>query len=124
LRRTIDIVERHLADFEFDIAALAHNMAVSRRQLFRKLKAVTGCTPNVFIRTLRLKRAAQLLKESPMTVTEITYAVGFSDLKHFRHLFREQFGVLPGEYIRKTLGEKPASITAARHGITQLRPGG
>ena len=103
LRRTTDIVERHLADFEFDIAALAHNMAVSRRQLFRKLKAVTGCTPNVFIRTLRLKRAAQLLRESPMTVTEITYAVGFSDLKHFRNLFREQFGVLPGEYTRKSL---------------------
>ena len=105
LRRTIEIIERQLSDFEFDVAALAQNMAVSRRQLFRKLKAVTGRTPNVFIRTLRLKRAAQLLRESPMTVTEITYAVGFSDLKHFRNLFREQFGVLPGEYTRKGQAE-------------------
>jgi len=48
-----------------------------------------------------LKRAEQLLKESQMTVTEITYAVGFSDLKHFRSVFQEQFGVLPGEYARK-----------------------
>jgi DNA-binding response OmpR family regulator len=124
LRRTIDIIERHLADFEFDVAALAQNMAVSRRQLFRKLKAVTGCTPNIFIRTLRLKRAAQLLRESPMTVTEITYAVGFSDLKHFRNLFREQFGVLPGEYTRKALGEKPVTPTEAGQDITQPRSRG
>jgi AraC-like DNA-binding protein len=73
-------------------------MFMSRRQLFRKLKGVAGCAPNVFIRNLRLKRAAQLLREPRMTVTEITYAVGFSDLKHFRAIFREHFGVLPGEY--------------------------
>jgi DNA-binding response OmpR family regulator len=111
LRRTIDSVERHLSDFEFDIAALAQKMAVSRRQLFRKLKAVAGCTPNVFIRTLRLKRAAQLLGESAMTVTEITYAVGFSDLKHFRNVFREQFGVLPGEYPKKVARKTPPGST-------------
>ena len=121
LRRTIDIIEGHLSDFEFDVVALAQKMAVSRRQLFRKLKAVTGCTPNVFIRTLRLKRAAQLLGETPMTVTEITYAVGFSDLKHFRAVFREQFGVLPGEYTRKTLGEKTFTPTAQGQSTRQAR---
>lgn len=98
LRRTIETAERHLSDFEFDVEAMARTMAVSRRQLFRKLKAVTGSTPHAFLRAMRLKRAAQLLKESQMTVTQITYAVGFSDLKHFRTVFREQFGVLPGEY--------------------------
>jgi CheY-like chemotaxis protein/AraC-like DNA-binding protein len=98
LQRVIETVDRHLSDFEFDVEALARKVAVSRRQLFRKLKAVTGDTPNALIRAMRLKRAAQLLKESQMTVTEITYAVGFSDLKHFRNLFLEHFGVLPGEY--------------------------
>jgi AraC-like DNA-binding protein/DNA-binding response OmpR family regulator len=101
LRRAIETVDRHLSDFEFDVEALAEALAVSRRQLFRKLKAVTEGTPNTLIRSMRLNRAAQLLKESQMTVTEITYAVGFSDLKHFRSVFREQFGVLPGEYTRK-----------------------
>jgi CheY-like chemotaxis protein len=101
LRRTLDTVEKHLSDYEFDVDHLAQHLAVSRRQLFRKLRAVTGCTPNAFIRTLRLKRAAQLLKESQMTVTEVTYAVGFIDLKHFRSVFREQFGVLPTEYTRE-----------------------
>ena len=101
LRRAIETVDRHLSDFEFDVEALAKQVAVSRRQLFRKLKAVTGGTPNALIRTMRLKRAAQLLNESQMTVTEITYAVGFSDLKHFRSVFLEHFGVLPGEYASK-----------------------
>ena len=105
LRRAIEIVDRHLSDFEFDVEALAKKVAVSRRQLFRKLKAVTGGTPNALIRAMRLKRAAQLLKESQMTVTEITYAVGFSDLKHFRSLFQEHFGVLPGEYASKAASE-------------------
>ena len=105
LRRALEIVDRHLSDFEFDVEALAKKVAVSRRQLFRKLKAVTGGTPNALIRAMRLKRAAQLLKESQMTITEITYAVGFSDLKHFRSLFQEHFGVLPGEYARKAASE-------------------
>ncbi len=105
LRQALETVDRHLSDFEFDVDALADKVAVSRRQLFRKLKAVTGGTPNALIRAMRLKRAAQLLKESRMTVTEITYAVGFSDLKHFRSLFQEQFGVLPGEYTRKGQAE-------------------
>jgi len=98
LRRTIATVEKHMSDFEFDVEALSQKMFMSRRQLFRKLKSVAGCAPNTFVRNLRLKRAAQLLRESQMTVTEITYAVGFSDLKHFRAIFREHFGVLPGEY--------------------------
>ncbi len=101
LQRILDTVEKHLPDFEFDVDALARTLGVSRRQLFRKLKAVTGRTPHSLIRAMRLNRAAQLLKETQLTITEITYAVGFSDLKHFRTVFREHFGVLPGEYLRK-----------------------
>jgi CheY-like chemotaxis protein/AraC-like DNA-binding protein len=98
LRRVVEIVEKNLADYEFDMEKLARLMAVSRRQLFRKFKALAGSTPNVFIRDIRLKRAAQLLRESNMTVSEIIYTVGFSDPKYFRNIFREHFGVLPGEY--------------------------
>jgi transcriptional regulator GlxA family with amidase domain len=98
LRRVVQIVEKNLADYEFDVETLARQMALSRRQLFRKFKALAGCTPNVFIRDIRLKRAAQLLRDSGMTVSEIIYAVGFSDPKYFRNIFRERFGVLPGEY--------------------------
>jgi YesN/AraC family two-component response regulator len=98
IRRVVLIVEKNLSDFEFDVDTLAREISISRRQLFRKIKAVTNNTPNMLIRSMRLNRAAQLLKESRLTVSEITYAVGFSDLKHFRAVFQEQFGVLPGEY--------------------------
>jgi CheY-like chemotaxis protein len=106
LRRVVEIAEKNLADYDFDVEKLARQMAVSRRQLFRKFKAIAGCTPNVFIRDLRLKRAAQLLRESRLTVSEIIYAVGFSDPKYFRNIFRERYGVLPGEY------GKPAKSSA------------
>ncbi|HVM49176.1 MAG TPA: response regulator [Candidatus Acidoferrum sp.] len=114
LKRAMAAVDRHLSDFEFDVEVLAKRMAVSRRQLFRKLKAVPGTTPNALIRSMRLKRAAHLLQESEMTVTEITYAVGFSDLKHFRTVFKEQFGVLPGDYPRK--GADGVSGQPTEHG--------
>jgi YesN/AraC family two-component response regulator len=102
IRRVIDVVEENMADWDFDLETMAQKLGVSRRQLFRKLHAAAGCSPNAFIRTLRLRRAAQLLTESQMTVTEITYAVGFSDLKHFRTIFREYHGVAPGEYLKRS----------------------
>jgi len=105
IRRVIDLVEENMADWDFDLETMARKLAVSRRQLFRKLRAATGYSPNTFIRTLRLKRAAQLLTESQMTVTEITYAVGFSDLKYFRIIFREYYGVAPGEYLKRSKTE-------------------
>ena len=100
LQRTLTAIEQNLSDFEFDVEALARSVAVSRRQLFRKLKAVVDLSPKALIRSVRLKRAGQLLLQSEMTVTEITFAVGFQDVKHFRALFKEQFGVLPSEYIK------------------------
>jgi DNA-binding response OmpR family regulator len=100
LQRVIAMVDRNLSDFEFDVDGLASSVAVSRRQLFRKLKGVINTTPKAFIRSVRLKRAAELLLQSEMTVTEITFAVGFQDVKHFRALFKEQFGVLPSDYIK------------------------
>ncbi len=101
LQRVTDAVSVNMADYEFDVAALGQRLGISRRQLFRKFKAIAGCTPNTFIRDLRLKRAARLLRESQMTISEIIYAVGFSDPKHFRAVFKERFGVLPAEYAKE-----------------------
>ncbi len=102
IRRVMDLVEENLADCDFDLEIMARKLGVSRRQLFRKLRAAAGCSPNTLIRTLRLQRAAQLLTETQMTVTEITYAVGFSDLKYFRTIFRDYHGVSPGEYLKRS----------------------
>jgi DNA-binding response OmpR family regulator len=101
LQRVVAIAEQNLSDFEFDVEALARCSAVSRRQLFRKLKALVDTTPKALIRSIRLRRAAQLLAESKMTVTEITFAVGFLDVKHFRAVFKQEFGVVPSEFLHK-----------------------
>ena len=112
LQRALTAIEQNLSDFEFDVEALARSVAVSRRQLFRKLKAVADLSPKALIRSVRLKRATQLLLESEMTVTEITFAVGFQDVKHFRNLFKEQFGVLPSEYIKSVASQTGEVLTA------------
>jgi AraC-like DNA-binding protein len=74
---------------------------------YRKVKALTGQTAVEFIRTIRLKRAAQMLKQNQLTVSEITYAVGFNDLQYFRNRFKKYFGVSPSEYASQFAGDKP-----------------
>jgi CheY-like chemotaxis protein/AraC-like DNA-binding protein len=100
LQRIIEVIEQNMSDSDFDVDVLAQKMAVGRRQLFRKVRAMIDTTPKALIRFVRLKRSAQLLKESEMTITEITFAVGFQDVKHFRTLFKQQFGKVPSEFIR------------------------
>ena len=101
VQTAISVVEKHLSNYKFNIHTLAIDLKMSRRQLFRKFKALAGCTPNVFIRNLRLKRAAELLRTSRMTILEITYAVGFGDPKYFRIIFRQKYGMLPSIYAKQ-----------------------
>jgi AraC-like DNA-binding protein len=98
VQMVINIVEKHLSNYKFNIQTLAVGLGMSRRQLFRKFKAIAGCTPNFFIRNLRLQHAADLLRSTRMTVLEITYVVGFCDPKYFRALFKRKYGVLPSVY--------------------------
>ena len=97
LEKCMDLIERHLADPEYSVEQLGKALFMSRMQLYRKIKALTGSSPNHFIRSIRLSRAAQLL-EKGFSVAEVTYQVGFQDLKYFRESFRKQFGVNPSEF--------------------------
>ncbi|PSR14719.1 MAG: hypothetical protein C7N36_02950 [Bacteroidetes bacterium] len=98
LENALGIVEKHMDDYVFNIEQFALELAVSRPLLFTKLKALTGQTPNNFIKTIRLKRAAQLLKTQKLNVSEVAYKVGFKDPKYFRKCFIEQFEVLPSVF--------------------------
>ena len=98
LKQVNQIVEEHLEDSTFSIDDLSKKLLMNRKQVYRKIKALTNQSPNELIRSIRLRHAAQLLKTHRFTVAEVTYRVGFQDLKYFRERFREQFGVSPSEY--------------------------
>ena len=101
LNRTIEIIEKNMGDGEFDVTSLRDEVGLSHMQLFRKLKALTDQAPSDFIRTIRLKRAAQLMQQKFGNIAEITYEVGFNNLSYFAKCFREMFGVSPSEYMKK-----------------------
>lgn len=97
LERVQAVVETEISNSLFGTDWLASEIGLSPRQLRRKLKDLTGLTTAGYIRSLRLQRAAQLLEERSGTVSEVAYAVGFQDPKHFSKLFRQVFGVSPSE---------------------------
>lgn len=92
------VVHARLEDDDFSVAALAEAMHMSPRHLHRKISQATGHAPAVFIRTLRLERAALLLVTKHDTIASVAYAVGFSDPSHFSKTFRQQFGLSPSAY--------------------------
>ncbi|MDH6535163.1 response regulator [Parabacteroides sp. 52] len=95
------IIDQHLASSEFDVNMLARELAISRSSLFSKFKALTGTTPNEFVQTHRLKKAAVLLREHPqMQVGEISDQLGFSSAVYFGRCFKAQFGVSPVQFRR------------------------
>jgi len=77
-------------------------LGISRTNLHRKLKALTGTSATEFIRKIRLQRAAQLVQQNTLTVSEIAYQVGFESLSYFSKSFQEEFGMSPSEYGRPT----------------------
>ena len=99
LKKAIEVVERNISNADLDIEQFATEVGVSRMQLYRKFNALTNMTVKEFVRSIRLKRAAQLLLEKKITVTEIAYSVGFKDLSHFRKCFHREFRMSASEYI-------------------------
>ncbi len=98
LRKLIEFIEANMSNSDLNIDDVCKEMGLSRTQLYRKLKGLVGQSANELIRSIRLKRAAQLIKSNEMTISEITYEVGFNDLQYFRFCFKKQFGVNPSEY--------------------------
>lgn len=101
LQRIMKAAEDHMTDSEFGPEEFGREIGLSRMQLHRKLTALTGQTTTEFLRTLRLKRAAQLLEAQAGNVSEIAFDVGFENLSYFAKSFREQFGVSASEYVQQ-----------------------
>ena len=102
LKRTTQIIEKHIDDVDFDIPALCKEVGVGRSLLYAKFKALTGMTPNNFILNYRLQHAAMLLQKYPdLPISEISDRCGFSTSVYFSRCFKNQYECTPREYQKK-----------------------
>ncbi len=92
------LLESNYSDPEFKLDHLIENFNISRASLFRKIKSLTGDTPNNYLQSYRLKRAAQMIKQNIGNITETAYSSGFSSSAYFTKCFKEKFDCLPSEY--------------------------
>lgn len=98
LNKVMLIIENNFAEADFSVNTLASDLGMSTPVLYKKIKVLTGLTVNNFVKSVRLKRAAQLLRQNVYTVYEIAYIVGFNDPKYFSKEFIKQFGRTPSDY--------------------------
>jgi signal transduction histidine kinase/DNA-binding response OmpR family regulator len=99
IENAVKCVEQHVSSPDFSVEDLGRELGISRAYVFKKILALTGKTPLEFIRSIRLQHAAQLLEKSQLSVREIAYKVGFNNPKYFTKYFKEQFHVLPSDYV-------------------------
>jgi DNA-binding response OmpR family regulator len=124
LLKVKEAILSRLSDEQLCVESLAEEIALSRSQLLRKITALTGVSVNELIRTFRLQKAAQLLEQSWGPVTQVAYEVGFSNLSYFSKVFKEQYGVLPSDYLADGKKRTPscrACLPSGRLWLVQRR---
>ncbi len=99
-------INENIGSSEFNVEKLAEEVGVSRAQLHRKMKEITGISTGEFIRNIRLEQAARLIDEGTINITQVAYAVGFSNQTHFSTLFKRHYGMSPSEYSHRTSEKK------------------
>ena len=104
MERIMKAVNKNLSNSDFNVDMLTQEVGISRAQLHRKMKEMTGISTSEFIRNIRLEQAARLLKEQKVNITQVAYSVGFSNLAHFSTIFRKHFGLSPSEYVEREAG--------------------
>jgi DNA-binding response OmpR family regulator/anti-sigma regulatory factor (Ser/Thr protein kinase) len=98
MEKIVTAVNNNYKDSDYGVEQLSSDVGLSRVQLHRKMKQLTGIAASDFIRNIRLKQAARLLSEKNVNVGQVAYAVGFKSLAHFSTLFKKYYGVTPTEY--------------------------
>ena len=92
-----EYVDKNLADSELSVETIAADLGLSRVQLYRKIKALTGCTPVDLLRKARLSLGKEMLKDCTKSVSEVAYACGFTSPAYFTKCFKDEYGVAPGD---------------------------
>lgn len=100
--KLIEYVKENISNSDLSIIDLANEINMSRAQFFRKFKAMSDVSPNKFITNIRMKIAADMLKEKNKTISEVAYSTGFSDPAYFSKTFKNYFGITPSEYINQS----------------------
>ena len=98
LKSTIKVIQEKIGDHSFGSRHLAFQLSMSESQLYRKLKAITGKSTAIFIRSVRLQKAKELIQTTNSNISEVAYDVGFNDLSWFSRAFKEEFGFAPSEH--------------------------
>lgn len=98
LNRFVEHINKNMSDINLSIDDIASDMCMSRSNLFRKVKQITGIGPNEYMRLTRLKRAAELLQERRHSIADICMLVGFNSPSYFSSCFKKQYGCLPKDY--------------------------
>jgi len=98
ISRIMVVIEQHLSEEEFSIEEFGKDVGMSRSQMHRKLKALTGKSASVYLRTVRLAKAKQMIEEKKGTISEISYQVGFASPAYFSRCYKEEFGHAPSEH--------------------------
>lgn len=101
LNKLNDEIEKHISDENFSVESLTDILNISRSNLQRKLKTISGVTPGDYLRNYRLKKACKLLLETDMRVNEVAYSVGFSSPSYFAKVFQKTYDMLPKEFVNK-----------------------
>lgn len=97
--RIMKSINENLSDPDFNVEKLSVDVGISRAQLHRKMKEITGISTGEFIRNLRLEQAARLISEGKINITQVAYIVGFNNQSHFSTLFKKHFGASPTDYM-------------------------
>ena len=105
LQQVIAVIEQHLGESSYTVEQLGTDMCMSRMTFYRKIQTVTGQKPTEFMRTVRLRHAADMLRQGDLSVTEITYATGFASVSYFSRCFRAMYGVPPTQYKEQGVAE-------------------
>ena len=105
LKDAIAQVEAHLSDENYNVEQLSSDLCMSRMTFYRRLQTATGQKPTEFVRTIRLRHAAEMLQKGEQSISEISFATGFSSVSYFSRCFRTMFGVSPTQFGKTTTAE-------------------
>jgi len=98
MKRLIEYIDQNMSDMDLSVETMSAELGISRAQLFRKTKAILGHTPNDLLKSMRLKRAEQLLKQGNLRISDISFEVGFANPQYFSQSFTKMFGHTPSVY--------------------------